>query len=103
MINSANVIGNELIADNGIHTIDRVILPQSSELESIMDTLVDDGPNYANHFIAEPLRLCRDVYCTSSELIDYLSKGKLISFTQMHRYLIIYYIRWSVHFLCTEL
>ena len=46
-VDGANVIGTELIGDNGvIHTIDRVLLPHSTEPQSIVDILVAD-PNYS--------------------------------------------------------
>ena len=48
-VDGVKVIGSELVADNGvIHTIDRVILPQSSKpQQSIVDILIKNEATYS--------------------------------------------------------
>ena len=67
-IGTSNVIGKEFIADNGvIHTIDRVILPQSKSKpqQSIVDILIKNEAKYSTLITA----------VKAVELVDTLSTG----------------------------
>ena len=65
-VDEANVIGKELVADNGvIHTIDRVLLPQSKP-QSIVDVLVKNSETYSTLITA----------VKTAQLVDTLSTGR---------------------------
>ena len=65
-VSGIKVIGNELIADNGvIHTIERVILPQPSKPQSIVDILIKNEATYSTLITA----------VKAVELVDTLSTG----------------------------
>ena len=64
-VDEANVIDQELEADNGvIHTIDRVLLPQSKP-QSIVDVLVKNSETYSTLIVA----------VKTAQLVDTLSTG----------------------------
>jgi len=65
-VSGIKVIGNELIADNGvIHTIERVILPQPSKPQSIVDILIKNEATYSTLITA----------VKAVELVETLSTG----------------------------
>ena len=67
-VDSANVIGRELIGFNGvIHTIDRVLLPPPKP-QSIVDLLVKNSDTYSTLITATK----------AAGLVDTLSTGKFI-------------------------
>lgn len=69
-VDEANVIGQELVADNGvIHTIDRVLLPQSKP-QTIVDVLVENSDTYSTLITA----------VKSAQLVDTLSTGNLLDY-----------------------
>ena len=67
-VDGVNVIGQELVADNGvIHTIDKVLLPQSKP-QSIVDVLLKNSDTYSTLITA----------VKTAQLVETLSTGKLL-------------------------